>query len=383
MSAILAPRTLGSTFVLLLCARALCSALPADIVMNPEAGRGGQLNITIRLADGQQLPVLVDTGANATVLDKSLEPKLGKRLGKGLASGWGAKGTADLYAAPKLYLGNVPLMTGARVWTAGGDSKKTSGILGMDCLKHYCVQFDFQARTMRFLDSHHLDTANLGDAFPLIFKNNLPYIHHANLIDGTGANLLVDLGCHVDAMEPKTPFNGLGEFLPECVWNGQTYTNLSIAAVDHANVLGIGFLARHLVTLDFPNHVMYLKPITAGPLPDNNSGVGNREIAAPSEFLEGLKENGKLPGLSKDDCGRFFIESYSNFDSSLTNTQDAVYIRGYYNTRHRAVTFAFRKNSHSSVCHYTIVRVSKDSPWVFDHGWRTEPGSDVTHEFPF
>src|SRR5580658_8439889 len=107
MSASLAPRTLGSTFVLLLCARALCSALPADIVMNPEAGRGGQLNITIRLADGQQLPVLVDTGANATVLDKSLEPKLGKRLGKGLASGWGAKGTADLYAAPKLYLGNV------------------------------------------------------------------------------------------------------------------------------------------------------------------------------------------------------------------------------------------------------------------------------------
>jgi len=37
--------------------------------------------VTLRLADGEKLLFLLDTGRPNTVLDKSLEPKLGKRLG--------------------------------------------------------------------------------------------------------------------------------------------------------------------------------------------------------------------------------------------------------------------------------------------------------------
>lgn len=192
--------------------------LPQDVAMNADAGQRGQLNLVIRLADGQRLPVLVDTGANATVLDRSIEPKPGKRLGKGQAAGWaGNEDLVSQYAAPKLYLGNVRLMTGRRVWVA--DLKRPSGILGMDCLQHYCIQLDFQARTVRFLNPNRLDKANLGDPFPLIFKNNLPYIRHANFVNDPASNILIDLGCHIDAMEGTNAFNGLGEFMPQCLWN--------------------------------------------------------------------------------------------------------------------------------------------------------------------
>lgn len=57
-------------------------------------------------------------------------------------------------------------------------------------------------------------------------------------------------------------------YLPECVWAGETYTNLNIQIHDHANMLGLTFLARHLVTLDFPKQTIYLKQTSAGPLAD-------------------------------------------------------------------------------------------------------------------
>ena len=56
-------------------------SLPADVPVNQDAGRGNWLIVTVQLGTGQKLPVIVDTGAGATVLNKSLAPKLGKRLG--------------------------------------------------------------------------------------------------------------------------------------------------------------------------------------------------------------------------------------------------------------------------------------------------------------
>ena len=35
-----------------------------------------------------------------------------------------------------------------------------------------------------------------------------------------------------------------------------------------SDAIGLNFLARHLVTLDFPNHTVYLRYQSAGPLPD-------------------------------------------------------------------------------------------------------------------
>ena len=63
------------------CVRVSTSKLPADVAMNKEAGRGGYLIVTLQLESGEELPFLVDTGASATLLAKSLESKLGDQLG--------------------------------------------------------------------------------------------------------------------------------------------------------------------------------------------------------------------------------------------------------------------------------------------------------------
>lgn len=54
--------------------------LPVETSTNSKAGE--PLVATVHLENGQKLLVLVDTGTHESILDKSLEPSLGKPLGK-------------------------------------------------------------------------------------------------------------------------------------------------------------------------------------------------------------------------------------------------------------------------------------------------------------
>ena len=47
-------------------------SLPADVPINQDAGRGGFLMVTVQLENGQELPMILDTGGGGTVLDESL-----------------------------------------------------------------------------------------------------------------------------------------------------------------------------------------------------------------------------------------------------------------------------------------------------------------------
>src|SRR5579864_9287972 len=91
MKIILKLRALGITLsLLLLCSCATtfeqssivpATELPADVTINKSAGREDLLYVTLRLDSGEELLFAVDTGCECTVLDKSLELKLGKCLG--------------------------------------------------------------------------------------------------------------------------------------------------------------------------------------------------------------------------------------------------------------------------------------------------------------
>jgi hypothetical protein len=355
--------------------------LPAEVTMNKDAGCGGMLFVTLRLENGQEMPFMVDTGASGTVIDKSLEPKLGKRRGTVSTSGWEGTGKANAFPAPAIYLGNTRLLTEKIIYTS--DLKHPSGILGMDCLKHYCIQLDFAARTMRFLEPGQVNAAELGKAFPLTFRGNLPYIDHAGLIGGSRTNLLIDVGCRVDGLEDKSAIKGLAQILRDCVWDGEIYTNLTVASVEHGHALGLNFFARHLVTLDFPNRTMYLKQTRVGPLPgDSSMQISNDEIGAPAEYIESLKEKGELPGLSKDDQGVICLETYSNFGRQSVNAKGVAYTRAYFNSQHKTVTFAFCKSGDSASYHYQVARESKESPWKLQKAWRTDQNGRIVEEYP-
>ena len=256
--------------------------LSDEVTINKDAGRWNFVFVTLRLESGEELPCMVDTGSPITVFDKSLESKLGMRLRTGTMWMGSTKQKCGVYAAPKLYFGSTPLKTGSNILTY--DLKQAErhttwarhhspylAILGLDCMKHYCIQLDFEAGKMRFLDPDHLAATSLGDCFPLSFSGGHIYLQHAGLLGGSNTNALIDTGWNIDGQIEAGMLKGHDwetVRLAGCVWAGETYTNLDVQIHGHANMLGLRFLARHLVTFDFPKKTVYLKQTSIGPLTD-------------------------------------------------------------------------------------------------------------------
>src|ERR1051326_8157390 len=260
--------------------------LPAETSLNKGAGRGDNLFVTLRLENGEGLLFLVDTGSPCTFLDNSLEPKLGTRLGTMKVNWPGGKGKGSVYRAPKLYLDRTKLLTAPRVLTLDLTplpllpGRPVRGILGMDCLRHYCVHLDFESGKMRFLDPDHPGNECPGTAFPLKISFGLVSTPE-NLVGVIGEKSQIDTGCNFDGtLKPKlfrrklreqTAFgtNAAGTFA-KAAWGGETYTNLVLNQYGGFwgghNLVGLRFLARHRVTLNFPKRTMYLQRTSVGPI---------------------------------------------------------------------------------------------------------------------
>ena len=265
-------------------------ALPADQPINKEAGYGSNLIVTIQLENGRKLPFIVDTGAGGTLLDESLLPKLGKPLGTVTVNAALAGGTStnNYYAAPKLFLGGAPLMmTGTNV--VAWDFRRVSallgrpvmGILGMDVLEHYCLQLDFAAGKMRFLDDQHAEKSTWGKTFPIVNlsdRDPRPAVAE-NLFGARDTLSLVDCGFIGDgSLMPKyfqqwtndAALLAKGEVhSPDGIFGGEKYAMVSLSENDWpSDAIGLNFLARHLVTFDFPSHTLFLQRQSVGPRPD-------------------------------------------------------------------------------------------------------------------
>lgn len=378
-------------------------ARPADVTINKDAGRGVHLYITLRLQSGEELPFLVDTGSPMTILSKSREPELGKCLGTETLSNFGTTYEASVYAMPRLYLGDTPLITDSNVLTSDLIEKMLAhsrhpvmGILGMDCLRHYCIHLDFQAGKMRFLDPNHLKMDQLGQVLPLTFVRAdgeppewvHPCVSHCSLAGGVDGDLLIDTGANCDGLlEPglfrreareqrlripadsdKEP-NDLG--LPQRVWSGNTYTSLwvrngasSTDGESGENSLGLRFLARHLVTFDFPHRTMYLKQVRRGPLLDAELAAAVK-AAGKSAYprVRRLLKNGQLPGWPKGEHGT---------------------MKGVFQFRQNpdTITFDAVKKGYSSTYHYQFTRSSTDNPWQLQKAWRTDQDDHTVEEYP-
>lgn len=341
--------------------------LPSEVTMNPDAGCGNYLFVTLYLEDGEKLPFFIDTGARSSYFDKSLVAKLGAPLAD--------KYKSPRYPAPKLFLGGVPLKTGdtVGVYDFKNESdlagQRVMGVLGIDCLKHYCIQLDFEAGKIRFLDPNHLETASLGQAFPLTFwgEGHQPCIQDCNLVEANGKPTLIDSGyANADGTLNSAQFeaairdgsvipnkNRPGRaLLPRCVWHGEMHTNLIIARADW-NAIGLLFLARHLVTLDFPERKIYFKQTSIGPFI-------TKDLRTGIKFLENLKKRGQLPGWTKDDHGQL----------------------DYSGTHSNAFTFTAKRNGDPFIYHYTIAQASKDSLWKLQKAWTTGQNGRIIQEFP-
>jgi hypothetical protein len=274
--------------------------LPAETSFNKNAGWGNPndwLYLTLHLENGKNLLFFVDTGASGTVLDKSLEPQLGKRLGKIKGNYlWSGKSTLNEFAAPKLFLGDIPLAMGDRIFTDDlsqwPSDEPLMGILGIDCLQHYCIQLDFDAKKMCFLNPDNLETNNLGKAFPLKISSGWVFVR-ANLFGQKNARFSVDSGCTLDGtlisklfqaeLKKQKPISidesktGTGAPEHTAIFQAMLFENEVngdvILSDCPENLLGLRFLSRNLVTLNFPKRIMYLQPRSQKSLMEENKSM--------------------------------------------------------------------------------------------------------------
>jgi hypothetical protein len=268
--------------------------LPPEQILAGKAGAEDHLIVTLRLSDGQTLPCVVDTGASYTMLDQSLKGSLGPRLQSDQVNfPFREEGHPKfgVYAAPKLYLGNVPLMNGSTILVGpvfDTNNCPYKAILGMDCLRHYCIQLDFDEHKLRFLDANKLKRDELGLAFPVNFTTNRGGVPLVDIKWSTNRNvrLMVDTGFRSpdfslpsDVVGPAIQSHGAvetftGTFIrdtpveiflfPTVTVGPWTYKNVRFlqhygAGGEIDGFMGLPFLARHNVTFDFSNNKMYLR----------------------------------------------------------------------------------------------------------------------------
>ena len=322
LSAILAA---GCSLLLCSCASQKPSSmeLPKPVSITDVSEGKKPIIVMVSVLGDELVPFMVDSGTPETTIDISLESKLGKRLGK-TRSNWAfyTNATVGVYAAPKLKLGSAILATGSRVKC--DDLGKVfqmrfpiKGVLGLDCLEHYCVQLDFLKRQMRFFDPELLATNELGEAYPLSIGWGGGAYMQSSLFCPGHLEFRVDTGlAGADFMlKPKVFERELGsqkpissgaqsrkDFLAKFSFGGEVFTNevhLRNAAMSNhvnreaalfakmivggeryskvavvngtqqkwptCNWMGLTFLTRHLVTLNFPKGVMYLKQLPDTP----------------------------------------------------------------------------------------------------------------------
>jgi dienelactone hydrolase len=271
---------------------------------------------------GGEMLFMLDTGSPGTLLDKSFEPGLGARLGTARinypAFSW--KPTVGVYKAPALYLGNTRLLSGPRIYTDDLHrnlfGRPISGILGMDCLRHYCLQLDFNANQLRFLDPNSLFTEGLGNAFPLTARRRVMFQSPTAYTEGDFFGLKhtrfgLDTGGALDGtLKAKLLQRVIDErvgirtnlltcrdvgWCPRIMSNGGAYTEVALTPLIE-NTIGLRFLARHKVTLNFPRKTMYLQRISIAPLAYEDGPGPGRPSAATLGWWEMQGDAGSRPG---------------------------------------------------------------------------------------
>ncbi|HEY1787162.1 MAG TPA: hypothetical protein VGJ73_03360 [Verrucomicrobiae bacterium] len=359
--------------------------------MNQDAGLGNWIVINLRLAGGKDFPVVLDTGCPTTCLDTSFEPKLGQRVTTNTLWDFGVKSEINVFLAPKFFLNDTPL-TKIGPFVVTRDCHRISsavghpvmGILGMDVLQNYCIQLDFVARKIRFLNYDRAGKSRWGAPLALTEIGDGCVAINDNLTGALATGSLIDTGYNQDGwLVPKLfeQWTNHAAALakgqvhsPDGTLDAEIYPALNLRGVDltlfstgddHIKLNGIGlrFLARHLVTLDFPEQTLYLKRVFEGPPVNTNlESLRNSEAKSAAKFLKKLELRGQLPGWKNDDNvanGRVTVRS---FDPCTA-------------------VFDIPKKGERFTYHYTVSRESDASSWQLQKAWKTDVMGKTVEEY--
>ncbi|MBW8042223.1 MAG: PDZ domain-containing protein [Planctomycetes bacterium] len=230
---------------------------------------------------------LLDTGCSHTVFDTSFKHKLGnvKKVKRALTAG--NRIVAELFDAPEAFLGPLNVKDCGEVacfdlkMLQSVIGRKVSGLIGMNFLKKHVVQIDFDKGTLSFLQPQEQQRSQWGNELPISYNPlGIPQIT-GNIYDSIKVDFWIDTGANstgglssdifdqiLSEKELKTSeilfatASGVirqREIRIDSLSVGSFKYQYLIFGEGNWSYLGLSFLSRHGVTLDFPNNRIYLK----------------------------------------------------------------------------------------------------------------------------
>ena len=230
---------------------------------------------------------MIDTGSTVSIFDVSLRPSLGPRVGSSyvtIPSGGGVE--LESFSPPDAWIGSLPLTTGPVLcsdltpfYEASGC--RLHGIVGMDFLKRWIVAIDFDEGRVDVLHPGTERDPKWGECVPFIYDNDGSMrvlvaagknIRTGFVVDtgqsGTGVldDAILDrlVGSHEARL---TGDESCMTLTGACYPRAARLSYLCLGSFRHENLqfmggrqnfLGLGYLSRYRVTIDFVNERLYL-----------------------------------------------------------------------------------------------------------------------------
>jgi len=276
--------------------------------------RDGQPIVLPVKLGGKTYSFLLDSGTSSTTFDISLRDLLGEPKVKRDA-GIDEDGNVrefNIYYAPDAKLGKLSFLYGGTVLCVDLTILREStgldirGVIGVGFMRRYMLQLDFDSGTLRifksgagkqvgFGDMVKMNLSEYGcpfvigkvlDKYPCMFLIDTGYPDSGTLSGEVFAKL-VELGkingithqiTDADGKVRTTTAGRMSELeLGKC-----NYKELIFERSPRGNILGLGFLGRNIVTLDFPNLKLYLKNGKQSEKIDQNDMSGLHLLRKPA-----------------------------------------------------------------------------------------------------
>ena len=249
---------------------------------------GRPILLPVKIA-GKTYKFMMDTGASHTTFDDSLQPLLGKPRETLEVKKGGKTHKAHTYCAPDATVGPLNLRVGGAVMCVDLSELREvtgldiRGVIGMGMLRRYVIRIDSDRGVVQFFTAGQKPGPDWGSLVNMSLTS-----YGVPVIDGTffgefRTKLLIDTGFYPCGMISEKLFKALTfkkliyKTVETQVMTAEGNLKSTEARVDDllvgeshynglvfikgrgANMLGLGFLSRHVVTFDFPNVKLYLK----------------------------------------------------------------------------------------------------------------------------
>ena len=267
--------------------------VPGETTPRPTARRSFKFDpddcgvlVPVRIG-AKEYTFLLDTGCTMNVFDTSLQPYLGQPAGTiETRDATGKFLPLALYSAPDAYVGSLPLgehrvacydFTPIRE-ASGRDIR---GCLGMEFLKNWVISIDFDEGRVDFLPKGTAAQPAWGGSVPFEYGDTeMPRIS-ATLGKDIETSFEVDTGCFgtgdldwvsLFLLSDRHEARNCGK-VRQMALSGEysssvsRLSHLSVGPFHHdnlrfsggrKNILGLDYLSRYRVTIDFPNQQLYL-----------------------------------------------------------------------------------------------------------------------------